>query len=268
MVRQKTSQITDVVGHIPYRLALAGGWIDQPYVSKHLPSAPGSMVTVQVTPQFRFLDRSGICGSTRRIATDMWGGEVPQGRDKMELVRELYRAENEGLAEPSGSQDMIGLVYPGVNRLDYDINHEGGYFPVHVESNNQPDVAAWFESMVYLVPVITRPEGYNPLGRQNFDPEWVARLGKTGQDCFEAIVAKDLANLGASFNECMLCWQTILPDVVDHPTIKMDLMELLKFYQDNYAGAMFSGCGGGYFYVASETPVPGGFQVKVRTELS
>ena len=266
MTRQSCPEITDIVGRIPYRLALAGGWIDQPYVSTHNPSAPGSMVTVQVTPQFRFLDRSGICGSTRRIAMDIWNGEVPGERDRMELVRELYRAENEGLSEPSGSQDMIGLVYSGVNRLDYDIRHEGGYFPVHVESNNDPEVAAWFESAVYLVPVITRPDGYNPLGRQNFDPDWIARLGKTGQDCYAAIIDRDLGALGASFNECMLCWQTILPDVVEHPTINMDLMGLLKFYQDNYAGAMFSGCGGGYFYVASDTPVPGGFQVKVRIE--
>jgi hypothetical protein len=266
MAPRELSKITDIVGGIPYRLALAGGWIDQPYVSKYNLSPPGSMVTVQVEPQFRFLDRSGICGSTRRIAMEIWHGEVPAESDKMGLVRALYKAENEGLAEPSGSQDMIGLVYPGINRLDYDINHEGGYFPVHVESNNSADVAAWFGSAVYLVPVITRPDGYNPLGRQNFDPEWVARLGKTGQDCFRAIVEKDLAGLGASFNECMLCWQTILPDVVEHSTITMDLMTLLEFYQDNYAGAMFSGCGGGYFYVASDTPVPGGFQIKVRTE--
>ena len=27
---------------------------------------------------------------------------------------------------------------------------------------------------------------------------------------------------------------------------------------------MYSGCGGGYLYVVSEEPVPGGFQVKVR----
>jgi hypothetical protein len=268
MTRQPLTDITDIVGRIPYRLALAGGWIDQPYVSKHLVSPPGSMVTVQVTPQFRFLDRSGICGSTRRIATAMWNGQVPRGRDKMELVRELYRAENEGLAEPSGSQDMIGLVYPGVNRLDYDVHHEGGYFPAHIESNNDPDVAAWLESALYLVPVITRPDGYNPLGRQNYDPEWVGRLGQTGQDCYDAIINRDLDGLGASFNECMLCWQTILPDVVEHPTIQMDLMTLLKYYQDRYAGAMFSGCGGGYFYVASDTPVPGAFQVKVRTESS
>ena len=262
------AQITDIVGNIPYRLALAGGWIDQPYVSKHNPNPPGSMVTVQIVPQFRFMDRSGICGSTRRIALDIWQGEVPNQPDKMALVRELYRIENEGLAEPSGSQDMIGLVYPGVNRLDYDIKHEGGYFPRHIESNNDPAVAAWLESVLYLVPINTRPDGYNPLGQKNFDPTWIARLGRSGADCYDAIVNKDPAGLGASFNECMRCWQTILPDVVAHPTIHVDLMGLLQYYQDRYAGAMFSGCGGGYFYVISKEAVPGGFQIKVRVDES
>jgi hypothetical protein len=120
--------------------------------------------------------------------------------------------------------------------------------------------------VIYLVPVMTRPDGYNPLGIQNFDPEWIARLGKTGQDCYDAIVNKDLSVLGASFNDCMVCWKTIFPHVVAHETIKMDLMELLAFYQEHCAGAMFSGCGGGYFYVASDKPVPGGFQIKVRIE--
>ena len=87
--------MTDIVGNIPYRLALAGGWIDQPYVSKHNPSPPGSMVTVQVVPQFRFMDRSGICSSTRIIAMDIWNGEIPD-RDKAELVRELYHLETKG----------------------------------------------------------------------------------------------------------------------------------------------------------------------------
>jgi len=160
MTRQSKIQITDIVGNIPYRLALAGGWIDQPYVSRHNPSAPGSMVTVQVVPQFRFMDRSGICSSTRIIAMKLWNGEIPD-RDKAELVRELYHLENEGNAELSGSQDMIGLIYPGINRLDYDINHEGGYFPMHIESNNDPDIAAWLSSVLYpsarIWSVLARP---------------------------------------------------------------------------------------------------------------
>jgi hypothetical protein len=75
----------------------------------------------------------------------------------------------------------------------------------------------------------------------------------------------DAAALGASMNECMVCWETLLPDVVHHHTLTVDLMGLLAHYQARYTGAMYSGCGGGYIYVVSEEPVPGGFQVKVRT---
>jgi len=41
-------------------------------------------------------------------------------------------------------------------------------------------------------------------------------------------------------------------------------MPILKAYQRQYPGAMYSGCGGGYLIVASEKPVPGAFQVNVR----
>jgi hypothetical protein len=65
-------------------------------------------------------------------------------------------------------------------------------------------------------------------------------------------------------NECMACWETILPNTVQHPTIQIDLKGVLRYYQSRYAGAMYSGCGGGYLAVASEEPVPGSLRVKVR----
>ncbi|HQI28040.1 MAG TPA: hypothetical protein PLT20_08135, partial [Sedimentisphaerales bacterium] len=123
-----------MLGKLPFRLALAGGWIDQPFVSKLNPSPPGSMVVVCVEPQFWFMARAGICIGTRNIAIKLWKGELPD-RDPDRLVQELYEEENRGKVEPSGSQDMIGLVYPGVNRLDYDFTHRGGIFPRHIESN-------------------------------------------------------------------------------------------------------------------------------------
>jgi hypothetical protein len=115
-----------------------------------------------------------------------------------------------------------------------------------------------------MVPVAPRPPGYNPLGEQNLDPKWIRRLGQSGKDCFDAIVAQHIWSLGAAMNECMACWETILPNTVRHPTITFDLMALLGYYQSRYPGAMYSGSGGGYIYVVSEEPVPGGLQVKVR----
>jgi len=261
---ERASIITDVIGALPYRMAFAGGWIDQPFVSRLNPDGVGSMVVVAMYPESRFMDRCGMGTSTRRIAAQLWGETLPD-RDPMALTRELYEEENRGQPEPSGSQDMIGLIYPGVNRLDFDYNHEGGPFPVHVESNNDRDVAEWLERVITMVPVGQRPAGYNPLGIKNLDQEWIRRLGQSGKDCYDAIIHKDAAALGASMNECMLCWETILPHTVRHSTIKMDLVALLKHYQDLYAGAMYSGCGGGYIYVVSDEPVPGGFHVRVRT---
>jgi len=256
-------EITGLIGKIPQRMALAGGWIDQPFVSRHNPTPPGSMVVVSLEPQFHFMDRCGMAGSTRKVALSLWPDGLPQG-DPAELVRQLYFSENVGKAEPSGSQDMVGLIYPGVSRIDYDFAHEGGYFPLQVESNNDPQVAAWLEKVIYILPVMPRPEGYNPLGVKRLDSRWISRLGQTGKNCYDAIVARDLKALGASFNDCMLCWEAILPQVVRHPTIQLDLMGMLAWYQVRYAGAMFSGSGGGYFYVAADEPVPGAFHARVR----
>jgi hypothetical protein len=251
------------LGTIPNRLQLAGGWIDQPFVSRLNPKPPGSMVVVQIEPNFRPMDRSGIASGTRAIAAKLWRGRVPN-RPLPELMRELYAAENKGKAEPSGSQDMIGLIYPGVNRLDYDFTVEGGVFPAHIESLNSSRVAGWLGKVLHVLPIEPRPLGYTPLGEQNLDPNWVARLGQSGKDCFEAIRNRDVEALGASLNLNMKCWEKLLPQTVRHPLLKIDLMSLLKAYQWRYPGAMYSGCGGGYLIVASRDHVPGAFQVQVR----
>lgn len=62
----------------------------------------------------------------------------------------------------------------------------------------------------------------------------------------------------------MKCWERILPHTLRHPTLTLDLVEILTYYQSRYAGAMFSGCGGGYLYVVSDEPVPGSIRLKVR----
>jgi hypothetical protein len=260
---QKSSPVAKFLGAIPNRLQLAGGWIDQPFLSKHNPRPPGSMVVAQIEPDFRPMDRSGIASGTRTIAMNLWKGRLPN-RPLDDLVRELYEAENKGKTEPSGSQDMIGLIYPGVNRLDYDYKIHGGVFPSHVESCNNAKAARWLNNVLHLIPVEPRPDGYSPLGVKNLDPKWVARLGQSGQDCYGAIVNRDAKALGASLNLNMKCWEMLLPQVVRHPLLRVDLMPLLKAYQRQYLGAMYSGCGGGYLIVVSDEPVPGAFKVNVR----
>jgi hypothetical protein len=243
---------------------MAGGWIDQPFVSRHNPRPPGAMVVVQIEPNFRPMDRSGFATGTRVVATRLWKGRIPNRPPDL-LARQLYAAENRGKSAPSGSQDMIGLLYPGISRLDYDFRAGGGVFPVRIESCQDPAVARWLERVLHLLPIEPRPPGYDPLGRQHLSPEWVERLGQSGKDCYAAILRRDLQALGASLNLTMRCWETLLPHTVRHPLLQVDLAPLLKAYQRRYAGAMYSGCGGGYLLVAADEPVPGALKVNIRT---
>ena len=255
--------LEEVIGRIPFRLALAGGWIDQPFVSRINPNPPGSMVVVAIEPAFRAMERAGLATGTREVGRRIWGDALPN-RPAADLVRELYAAENAGKTEPSGSQDMIGLVYPGINRLDYDFAKNGGVFPVHIESILERQIAGWLERVIHVIPVAPRPDGYNPLGQKHLDPDWIARLGQSGQDCFRAIGEMDTVGLGRSLNDCMACWSALLPQTVCHPTLTLDLLALMRAYQSQYLGAMYSGCGGGYLFVVSETAVPGSFRIQVR----
>jgi hypothetical protein len=159
---------------------------------------------------------------------------------------------------------MIGLIYPGINRLDYDFSHEGGVFPAHIESLTDSATVNWLERVMYLLPVAPRPPGYDPLGSRRLSSAWIDRLGQSGKDCFSAILRRDLSSLGEAFNECMRCWEAILPGTVRHPTLTVDLGRLLRAYQACYPGAMYSGCGGGYLIVASPGPVPGAFAPVIK----
>lgn len=256
--------LSSVIGSIPYRAALAGGWIDQPFVSRLNPAPPGSMVTVGLEPIIPFMDRAGMATGTRHTALRLWGPHLPTGRDRMTLVRELYAEENRHLKDPSGSQDMIGLIYPGINRLDYDASHEGGLFPKHVETCLDPAVIDWLEGVLWVVTVAPRPPGYNPLDDQRLTPALAHSLGQSGRHCYDAILARDLAGLGRSMNDCMSVWSEMMPTIVRHPTITTDLAGILQAFQSRHAGAMYSGCGGGYLYIISDRPVPGAFQVRIR----
>lgn len=256
------------IGKLPYRMALAGGWIDQPFLSRHNPKPPGSMVVASLVPTVRFMDRSGMATGTRKVAQRVWGDAFPD-RPREALVRELYAEENKSKVDPSGSQDMIGLIYPGISRLDYDFDHEGGVFPSHIESTSDPKIVAWLESVIHVVTIAPRPPGYHPLGVKNIDPKLVHELGESGRNCFDAILARDVKALGHSFNEGVRCYSQLLPHTLRHPTLNaFDYVKLQEYYQQAYAGAMYSGCGGGYIYVVSEERVPGSFQLKIRTENS
>ena len=237
----------------PYRLCLAGGWIDQPWVSA---VHPGSVVVAQIWPTTDFNDRSGMATSSRKVAIDLWGDQYPEG-DPEKNARLLFGAENPpGTKYVSGSQDHIGLLVPGISRLDY----SGGFWPEHIKTLADKETCEWLSEVLHLMPLQPRPEGYNPIATKNLTKSLVKRLGESGAACFDAICRKDARLLGEAMKETFLCWAEMLPNTVPDWVMQ----ELQTNYFPKYSGAITSGSGGGYVIFPSETPVEGALKVKIR----
>ncbi len=236
----------------PYRICIAGGWMDQPWVSE---VHPGSVVVAQIWPTLDFNDRSGMATSSRNVAIELWGDQLPEG-DLLRKAELLFGAENYGKTYVSGSQDHIGLMNPGINRLYYN----GSWWPQKIETSVDPEICDWLSSVIHLVPLKPRPEGYDPLLDKYLTPEIVKELGEAGDHCWESIIKKDVNGLGKSMKETFLAWRKMLPYTVPDWV----LQEMETNYFPFFPGAITSGSGGGYVMVASENEVPGAIKIKIK----
>lgn len=239
--------------NFPYRLCLAGGWMDQPWVSQ---VHEGSCVVAQIWPDYEFADRSGMATSSRKIANELWGGKFPEG-DPVRNAQLLFGAENPpGSEYVSGSQDQLGILLPGANRLDYN----GQYWPCHIESAMDAETCVWLSRVLHLIPLTPRPEDYNPLIEKYLMVENVQELGEAGDLCWEGIVEKDIKKLGEGMKQTFLSWRKMLPFTVPDWVFK----EMKNNWLDQYPGAITSGSGGGYVIVASETEIEGSLKIRVK----
>jgi len=249
----RASSIIKKEMRFPYRLCLAGGWIDQPWVSV---INPGSVVVAQIWPTEDFNNRSGLATSSRDFAIKIWGDRYPDG-DPLENAKILFGAENPpGTKYVAGSQDHCGLLLPGINRLHYD----GAYWPDYIQSTVDEDICDWLTDVINLVPLKPRPEGYDPLKEMHLEKHLIKELGEAGDSCWESILRKDINGFGKSMTDTLISWKKILPLTVPDDIMK----EMETNYFSNYPGAITSGCGGGYVIVASEKAVPGAIKIKVR----
>jgi len=238
---------------IPFRIDLAGGWLDQPYVSKH---HPGSVITISIEPTIEFNDRSGMSSSTRRKAIELWRNEIPHG-DTEHLARMLFSFENPpGTKHVSGSQDSLGIVLPGLNKLDY----TGSYWPDNITSLNEEDILAWIEQNLYLVTLGPRVGSYSPLENTNITAVGAKALADATEDCWTSILNKDIKAFGNAFKRSFEAQIAMFPNMVDE-----EILQTIAQYEHQAMGWKLSGAGGGgYIILVSGIPVEGAMQIKIR----
>ena len=238
---------------IPYRIDLAGGWLDQPNVSSLY---PGPVLTISIEPDYDFNDRSGMSTSSRKKAIELWQVDIPAG-DKEKLARTLFCFENPpGTKYVSGSQDSLGIVLPGLNRLQY----SGDYWPSEIESILDNQLLTWIEKRLWLVPLYPRHGGYDVLANTNITTEGAKKLSDAANACWKAMQAQDIQAFGKAVRESFEAQIAMYPNMVTP-----DIFEAINKYKSHTFGWKLSGAGGGgYLIFVSETPIKNAIQIQIR----
>lgn len=246
--RSTTSLRKEVKSQIPYRVDIAGTWIDQPYVSEH---GAGWAITASIEPTMEFMERAGMSTSTRKAAQQIWRYQLPEYNEPI-LARLLFCFENEPEDDKghiSGAQDAIGICISGLSRHFYD----NTYWPSRIETVHDESILSWLEDHMALVPMFPRREGVSVVEGKDITPAKVKALTEAAQDAWNSIMAKDLDGFARAFGQSFDAQVSMFPAMMQ-PGIE-DYIERVK-KAGALAWKMTGAGGGGYLLIVHDGHLP------------
>jgi cytidyltransferase-like protein len=239
---------------MPYRIDLAGTWIDQPYVSEFY---PGWAITASIEPTIEFNERSGMATSTRKKAIELWNGNLPMEHPE-KLAKTLFRYDNDpGTKEVSGSQDSIGITMPGINRFYY---QKGEYWPAKFETISDPGIISWLEKRISMLTLWPRPEDFNVLKNTHINAENVKKLTTAAEKAWEGLQEMNMKKFSEGFKNSFEAQVRMFPDMLNDRIEKV----IEKYSKEALAWKLSGAGGGGYLIFVSEKLIPGSFRIKIR----
>ncbi|MEW6756048.1 MAG: hypothetical protein AB1505_34485 [Candidatus Latescibacterota bacterium] len=242
------------------------------------------MVTVSIGPTIEFNERSGMASSTRRKAVELWGPRLPAD-DPEKLARLLFCYDNPpGTQSISGSQDAIGLVFPGLARSWY----EGEYWPRSIQHVLDPLALSFVEQALYLRPLGPRVASFDVLADTCIDARRAQALADAADACWDAIRRQDLPAFGAAVRagfeaqiamlneplrgdaEALRASRPAAPSTSLSPhMVTPDILRAIDEYREHSLSWKLSEAGaGGYLILVSAEPIEHAGRVTVRTALS
>ena len=238
---------------IPYRVELCGGWLDQPFVNKF---CPGPVLTISIMPDMEFNFRSGMATSSRKKAIELWQSEIPVG-DPEQLAKTLFCVENPpGTERISGSQDQLGLLMPGLNKLNYD----NGYWPVSIDSVLDDGILNFVEKNLWLVQLPQREDNYDVFANMNVNPASSRKLAETTSAVWQAILKKDVKAWGENTCAAFEAQLEMFPNMITESA-----KNVIDSYKDIARGWKLTGAGGGgYLCLISDKAIPNAIQIRIR----
>lgn len=252
--RSTTSIRTSVKPQLPYRLDLAGTWIDQPYVSKY---GAGWAITISLEPTIEFMERGGMSTSTRNAMKKIWPYNLPN-YDPEKLAKLVFCFENEPEkgGHISGAQDAIGICIPGLSRHYYD-NH---YWPEKIETIHDEEILSWLENHLCMIPMFPRPEGTSVVEGCKIDAAGVKALSTAADKCWEAILKRDLKAFAEAFQASFEAQTAMFPAMLSN-----GVEEWIERYKEKALAWKLSGAGGGgYLALVCEVPPVEAIRIKIR----
>jgi cytidyltransferase-like protein len=239
---------------IPYRIDLAGTWIDQPYVSKF---SPGWAITASIEPTIEFNERSGMATSTRKKAIELWNDKLPMENPE-KLAKILFRFDNDpGTKDVSGSQDSIGITIPGINRFYYD---KEKYWPSKFETISDLSIIKWLEERLYMITLWPRPADFVVLENTNISVDNVKSLADAAEMAWDGLIHKDIHTFSRGFSASFSSQIRMFPKMMNDKISKV-----IDNHRDKALSWKLSGAGGGgYLILISEEEIPNAIRIKIR----
>ena len=207
---RSSTDLKKTESQIPTRLDLAGTWIDQPYVSQY---APGWAITISLEPTFEIRERCGLSTSTRNMIKKIWPYQLPNMDPEM-LAKLVFCFENDPERSDgiiSGAQDSIGICIPGLCRHYYN----NRFWPEKIESCQDEGVLSWLENHLVMIPMEPRQPGCSVVEGKDITEPKVKALAQAADDCWEAIMNKDLKAFAKAYRDSFEAQVAMFPGMVN-----------------------------------------------------
>lgn len=244
-----SSDLREEVCHIPYRIDLAGTWIDQPNVSSIL---PGWAITISIEADHELMERAGMSTSTRNAIRKIWPYRLPDYNGE-QLAKLVFCFENdpEKHGKISGAQDSIGICMAGLTRHYYN----GKYWPERIEQCLDEDVLCWLEDHIYMLPMFPRRHGLKLVETSRVERPGVEALTKAAEAAWPAILQRDMDAFAKAYQASFEAQLSLFPAMM-----QPGIGEFIDRAREMGAVAWkLAGAGGGGYLVVLHpdgTPVP------------
>lgn len=243
LLTRSSTELKKVQCQIPTRLDLAGTWIDQPYVSQY---APGWAITISLEPTFEIRERCGLSTSTRNMIRSIWPYQLPNMDPEM-LAKLVFCFENDPERRDgiiSGAQDSIGICVPGLSRHYYNKR----FWPEKIETCHEEEVLSWLEQHLVMIPMDPRKPDCSVVEGMDITEDKVKRLAKAADNCWTAIMSKDLQAFAKAYADSFEAQTAMFPAMI-HPSAGSgtdhSVAEFIEAYRDKVLAYKMPGAGGG-----------------------